>query len=591
MDQVQFQQKSWDLTDILPAYSSPEFEAEQEKLNDSVDKLQSMEGMLSPQVPIDDFVRALRLYEGIKANTARFTTYALLFFRQHTSNSVAKTFQTQMDNFKADVSNKTFFFEYWLIQLDDNTRNRLMKDLNPDDRYYVRSLGKMRPHTLSLEAEKQREIDNVTGVNKWVQFYIQKVGKLRFTLQIDGKERTLNEGETTSLWYSRNSKERVDSYTSWLWEHEKIADELGDIYMTIMMDWHNDNIKRRHYPTPISAFNLKNEIPDEVADLVLSKCRENSGIFRKFFSLKEKMLGMEKMSRYHIFVPLIRSEKKYQYSDTVNLVLDVFNSFDRKLGDLARRMYEEDHVDAENRENKYSGAYCEWPNPNITPYVSYVHTGSFDNVLSNVHELGHGTHTILASKHSHLVFSPQTPVAEIGSGFPELLLLEKLNEMEKDIEIKKDLLVLTLNRCYRGIPRQAYFTIFERDAHDSLEKGVTVDDLAKLYLSNLKEQFGDSVYVPENFKWEFLGIPHIFKTPFYCYSYSFANLLAISLYKQFKEEGESFKPKYINLLSYGGSKSPEMMLSEVGADIRSGDFWQGGFNIIDGMVNELGKYK
>lgn len=394
-----------------------------------------------------------------------------------------------------------------------------------------------------------------------------------------------------SYWYSQNSKERVASYRTWLREHEKYADELGEIYITTMIDWNNERLKSRHYSTPISAVNLEDDVPDEIADLVLSKCRENCDVFRRFFSIKARMLGMKRMNRYHLYAPLQISEKTIPYPQAVNLVLDTYTSFDRRMGNLARRMFEQNHVNSEIRENKYSGAFCESINPKITPYLSYVYTKSMEGLFSIMHEVGHGDHDMFSSKHSYLVSEAKTPVAEIASTFGELLLLDKLMEMENDPQAKVGFLILTLNKFYRIIPRQAYFTIFEKDAHDIVDRGVTVNQLAELYFSGLKEQFGDVVYVPKNFKWEWLGIPHIFNTPFYCYSYPFGNLLAISLYKQFKEEGESFKPKYINLLSYGGSESPEKMLAGVGSNVHSEKFWQGGFDIIDGMVNDLGKYK
>lgn len=591
MAQTQFQQKCWDLTDILPAHSGPKFDAELQKLKGDVQQFESMKRKLSPKIPVDNFVRALRLYEGIRENLSRFSKYALLFFRQDMSNQEAKSFKNQMDNLEADVLSKTLFFEHWLIKLDDNTSNRLTMSLTSDDSHYVQSLKRKKPHILGLEVEKQIKIKDVTGAKKWVQFYLQKVGKFSYNFQINGERRKLTEGEVTSLWYSPNSKERVASYRTWLREHEKYADELGEIYITTMIDWNNERLRSRHYSTPMSSVTLEDDVPDEVADLVLSKCRENCDIFRRFFSIKTRMLGMKRMNRYHLYAPLQMSEKKIPHSDAVNLVLDTYTSFDRRMGDLARMMFEQDHVNSEIRENKYSGAYCEQVNPKITPYPSYSYTKSIDGLFSIMHEVGHGDHYMFASKHSHLLFEPQTPVAEIASMFGELLLLDKLMEIENDPKVKPSFLLLSLNKFYRIIPRQAYFTIFEKAAHDVVDSGVTVNKLAELYLSGLKEQFGDVVYVPENFKWEWLGIPHIFNTPFYCYSYSFGNLLAISLYKQFKEEGDPFKPKYINLLSYGGSESPEKMLAEVGVDIRSEKFWQGGFDIINGMVNELGKYR
>jgi oligoendopeptidase F len=106
-------------------------------------------------------------------------------------------------------------------------------------------------------------------------------------------------------------------------------------------------------------------------------------------------------------------------------------------------------------------------------------------------------------------------------------------------------------------------------------------------LRTLQEQFGRAVPVPEEFRWEWLTIPHIFASPFYCYSYSFGNLLVLALYQRYKKQGPSFVPKYLDLLAAGGSRSPEAILGDLGIDMRAEAFWQSGFDTISGMVTEL----
>jgi oligoendopeptidase F len=117
----------------------------------------------------------------------------------------------------------------------------------------------------------------------------------------------------------------------------------------------------------------------------------------------------------------------------------------------------------------------------------------------------------------------------------------------------------------------------------------SVDELSDAYLENLKDQFGDSVEVNEEFKWEWVSIPHIYNVPFYVYAYTFGQLLVLSLYKQFKEEGESFKPRYKKILSAGGSEAPEKVLQDAGINFRERAFWQGGFDVIDELVAQLEK--
>jgi oligoendopeptidase F len=141
--------------------------------------------------------------------------------------------------------------------------------------------------------------------------------------------------------------------------------------------------------------------------------------------------------------------------------------------------------------------------------------------------------------------------------------------------------------AYATVMRQAYFVLFEREAHALIEEGCTSDQLAERYLANLRDQFGDTVELSDEFRWEWVSIPHIYSTPFYCYAYSFGQLLVLALYRQFQDGGESFIPKYLRILAYGGSRSPAEILEEAGIDMTSAAFWQGGFDVIDEMIQQL----
>ena len=154
---------------------------------------------------------------------------------------------------------------------------------------------------------------------------------------------------------------------------------------------------------------------------------------------------------------------------------------------------------------------------------------------------------------------------------------------------KKILLAEQIDDFYATIMRQTYFTMFEVSAHDTISKNnaTTIDELSDLYLSNLKEQFGDSLKVTEDFKYEWLYIPHIYHSPFYCYAYSFGNLLVMSLYQQYKNEGKDFIPKYIRILAAGGKKKPEELLFDEGIDITKESFWQKGFDLVNEKITEL----
>jgi oligoendopeptidase F len=158
---------------------------------------------------------------------------------------------------------------------------------------------------------------------------------------------------------------------------------------------------------------------------------------------------------------------------------------------------------------------------------------------------------------------------------------------ESDASVRQTLLFRQVDDAYATVMRQAQFALFERQAHELVQHGATVDEISNAYLENLHNQFGDAIEVSDEFRWEWVSIPHIYQTPFYVYAYTFGQLLVMSLYQQFKVEGDSFKPRYLGLLSAGGSKSPEKILSDAGINMHSASFWQGGFDVIRNLIDQL----
>jgi len=362
---------------------------------------------------------------------------------------------------------------------------------------------------------------------------------------------------------------------------------LGQMYQTRVRDWRNENLTLRKFNSPIAVRNLGNDIPDKAVDTLLQVARKNAPIFQRYFKLKARVLGMEKLRRYDIYAPVAKAEKEFEYASAARMVLDSFNEFDPKVGDLARRVFDQDHMDSEVRKGKRDGAFCWSVSPAMTPWVLLNYQGRARDVATMAHELGHAIHSMLASHHSVFTFHSSLPLAETASTFGEMMLTDRLLAEEKDEAVRRDILFKQVDDAYATIMRQSYFALFEKQAHEMVVNNASVDELSAAYMDNLKEQFGDSLELSDEFKWEWVSIPHIFHTPFYVYAYAFGQLLVLSLYQQFKREGEAFKPKYLKILSAGGAEAPAKILSEAGIDIESAAFWQGGFDVVAGLVKQL----
>lgn len=579
-------QTAWSLEDLFPAHNSPEMESAFSKLESLVTEFEGQRSQLSADISNLAFTNLIRRLEDIREVAYRIYSYASLWFYGDTQNQEAQTFLARVEQFMAEVENRTLFFSLWWKELDDENAVRLLA-VSGDYHYWLEELRHFKPHTLSEAEEKVINIKNVTGARALENLYESITNRYTFKIEVDGQEKELTRDELMVYVRNHDPGLRAAAYQDLYRVYGQDGPILGQFYQTLVRDWRNEQVGMRQFPTPIAARNLMNDIPDGVVDMLLEVSQRNAPLFQRFFKLKARWIRMDRLRRYDIYAPVVKSDKRFDYDTAANLVLDSFQEFDPQIARLARRVFEEKHLDSEVRKGKRSGAFCMSVTPQLTPWVLINFQGRPDDVATIAHELGHAIHTMLASNHSLFTFHSSLPLAETASTFGEILLMERMLEQEDDENLRRDMLFQQVDDSYATIMRQAYFALFERQAHDLIQQGASVDDLAKVYMDNLTEQFGEAVELSDEFRWEWVSIPHIYGTPFYVYAYAFGQLLVLSLYKQYKAEGETFKPRYLKILSAGGSDSPANILTEAGIDIHSAAFWQGGFDVIAEMMDQL----
>jgi len=408
-----------------------------------------------------------------------------------------------------------------------------------------------------------------------------------FTVKSGTKKKTVTRESLMTYVRSPKASVRQGAYQELYRVFSAQRDLLGEIYKTLVNDWKSENIGLRHYSSPIAARNLGNDVPDQAVDVLLSVCAKHADIFQEYFKLKARICGIKPMNRYHIYAPHRTESKKYNYADAVAMVLEAYRGFSPRLADHAQQVFRDRHIDAPTRPGKIGGAYCYSVVPGLTPYVLLNYTGDARDIATMAHELGHAVHGMMASHHSVFTFHSTLPLAETASVFGERILSDALMKQETNKKVRQGLLLNQLDDIYATVMRQAYFVRFEKAAHQLIADGATGEQLAEVYLAELRQQFGKAVKVPDEFQWEWLTIPHLYASPFYCYAYSFGNLLVLALYRKYQEEGEAFVPKYLDLLATGGSESPAAILGKVGVDMNSEAFWRSGFETIRDMLRQL----
>ena len=581
-----FAQTKWSLADLYPGFNTPELESAFDIIDEQVTSFEGLRSNLTPDMPADRFLEVVHASEEMTRVANKLYSFAGLSFAADTQDQAAQSLQSRVQQFVADMENRTLFFNLWWKDLDEENAKRLM-DTSGDYRYYLEEMRHFKPHTLSEPEEKVINLKNVTGSQALVTLYASITNRYVFKVEVDGEVKELTRGQLMTLVQGPDPDLRAAAYQELYKVYGDDGPILGQMYQTIARDWHNENLTLRNFSSPLAVRNLTNDVPDKAVDTLLEVARKNAGIFQRYFKLKAKVLGMEKLRRYDIYAPVAKAEKSFEFASAAQMVFDSFNEFDPKISQLAHRVFDENHLDSEVRKGKRDGAFCWSVTPEMTPWVLLNYQGRTRDVATMAHELGHAVHSMLASHHSTFTYHSSLPLAETASTFGEMMLTDRLLAEEQDEDVRRDILFKQVDDAYATIMRQSYFALFEKQAHEMVVKNASVDELAAAYLENLKEQFGDSLELSDEFKWEWVSIPHIYYTPFYVYAYAFGQLLVLSLYQQFKREGEAFKPKYLKILSAGGSEAPAKILSEAGIDIESAAFWQGGFDVVDGLVKQL----
>ncbi|HDN04583.1 MAG TPA: M3 family oligoendopeptidase [Chloroflexi bacterium] len=581
-----YQQERWSLDALFPGHEAPEYKDAMKKLETSIEAFEKLRPELDVEIDEEDFLKIVSDLEVITKQSNRLYGYAGLWFTEDTQDQDAQALQARIEQFLVGLQNKTLFFSLWWKELDQVTADRLMA-ASGDLKYWLEEMRHYTPHTLTEPEEKILNIKNVTGFSALITLYDSITNRYTFKVNVDGEEKDLTRGELMVYARHHDPALREAIYKEQYRVYGDDGPILGQIYQTIVRDWANENIDLRNYSSPISVRNLRNDVPDKAVDALLNVCEKNAPTFQRFFNLKARWLKIDQLRRYDIYAPVAKADKTYSFQEGVDMVLDAFQTFDPRVAQLAEKIIADGHVDSEVRKGKRGGAFCWSVDKDLSPWVLLNYQGTADAVATMAHELGHGIHALLAADHSVFTYHSSLPLAENASTFGEMLLIDKLLSQEEDPAVRRDILFKQVDDAYATIMRQSFFALFEREAHKMIQEGAIIDDLSEMYLKNLGKQFGKAVSISDEFRWEWVSIPHFYHTPFYVYAYSFGQLLVLSLYQRYKKEGDSFKPGYIKILEAGGSKAPANILAEAGIDIASQDFWQGGFDVIDGMVKEL----
>lgn len=582
---------AWNLADLYASVDDPAIERD---LKAAVERAQKFNAdhagklLTADDIDAGALAAALREYEDILEIASRVMSYANLLHAGDTADERHGMLLANVMQYGTQIQAQMMFFDLEWMDVADTLAERLLADDRlASRRHYLAVARRYRPYKLS---EPQEQVVNQlanTGSRAWDRFFEEFTASLRFNVRIDGKTKRLGQAETLDLLYDPARKKRkaaADAMTAGLREHERT---LGFIFNTLLWD-HQIDDEMRSYPHPMAARNLDNLIDQESVDALLSAVDAGYPVVRRYYRLKGKLLKIKQLADYDRYAPLPGTTPRVNWNKARQTVLDAFGDFSPRMADVAGEFFDKSWIDAPVRPDKIGGAFSSPTVPSVHPYILMNFNGKMRDVMTLAHELGHGVHQHLAREQGLLQSSTPLTLAETASVFGEMLVFERVMAEQDDPRVKLSLLCGKIEDTFATVFRQTCMTRFEQAVHNARrEQGeLPIEQINRHWMQANKSMFGKVVNLSDGYGWWWSYIPHFIRTPFYCYAYSFGEMLVIALVRLYREQGAAFVPKYLALLEAGGSGTPDELLAPLGIDIREPTFWKKGVEFIDDMVKQ-----
>lgn len=451
-------------------------------------------------------------------------------------------------------------------------------------RNYLTGVRSLAVFGLGDEAEEALAAREATANTAWVDLYYRITTMLR----------PIVNGSTISLERARSELERADGVRR---EHSlnaiyDVVEPMASVLSLCLDSLVADQLaidEVRGLPHPRAARDLTNELPSDVVDDMLAVVEEHYELAQRWFARKARMLGMDRLGYAHMRAP-IGSTPRIPYPDAVRTVTEAFDGFATEAGDLVRAMVAGGYVDAEPRDGKQPGAFCRSLGPGRPPRILMSYFGTVEDVVGLGHEFGHALQFDRAGRRQNgLTFDAPLSLNEVAPAFTELLVVDRLIDNERDPDIRRLLAAKRVDATVDAIFMSTFLTRFETRAHRARAEGGALTDtrIRALWIECGRQFYGPAVDLPARWGLHWILVPHVTHERFYSYTYALARLIGLRLYADYQRDPDSFRPKFLDMLSRGSSIGPSEQLSLLDIDLSDRSTWSGGIDQFSALLAPL----
>lgn len=533
----------------------------------------------------EELGKALDRHRDIAELQARLGVYAYLVFSSDTSKPESQALLGEREELNAEIGAQLVFFD---LELGKAAYSSSLPDHLSSYAYPLRQIEERAKHNLTEELEAYGLEKDLTGRRALTALFDEVAGSFSFEEDTPEGRKKFTQETALSVMNSPDRAYRHKIYTRFLEEVGNGKVITNNIYNNILLD-HRMDTKRRGFGHVMDPRCLENQVSRAAVESMLDAVEEGYPVAQRYFSLKARILGWNDMTNADIYAPLGTSRLKFTFDDAWKTTREAYGRFDARIGALVDDFAGGRRIDAALRQGKRPGAFCYGAFPSIPAFVFLNFTGELRSVQTLAHELGHGVHHELSRSQNHMNFQTPLVTAETASVFGEILLNEFLIETTSSPAEKLAILAAQMEAMIATVFRQTVLTRFEQRAHAAREKGRVADEeFCRIWWEENAKLYGNSLTMVAPYKWGWAYIPHFVHTPFYCYAYSFGQLLVLALYAAYLEKPAGFADRYRLLLSSGSSARPaDLVKGTIGLDIEAPGFWQSAIGLLDRTMKRI----
>lgn len=589
----------WDLSNIFPGLESEEFKKAFSETPTLIENLMDyFQQNLSPLTPEEDKNKLNLALAGYIdqfnltiTHVGKVANYIFSFISTDSYNKVATRLMSEFEQMTVRLENQDVIFKNWLAGM----KSRIDEIISvggtvADHAYAIKEIVHFSQFLMTQKEEELASELNLSGASAWEKLQGVITSQLISEIEIDGELKKLPSPALINLRSHPDEDVRKRGYEkemqAWKSVEEPLAAALNGIKGTVI----TLNKRRRRKDAVESAIDMA-RIDRETLDAMLSAMHDSFPMFQRYFQAKAKRFGQEKLPWWNLFAPVGKSETKYTFRESRDFILDNFVNFSPDLADFAARAFDNNWIDAEQREGKMGGAFCmDVPGTGESRILSNF-DGSLDQVSTLAHELGHGFHNDCMEKAGRTQLQQRTPMtmAETASIMCETIISNASLKQAKNAEEELSILEGMLNGDSQVIVDIYSRYLFEKEVFERREKSdLSAEEFCDIMERAQKATYGDGL--DENYlhKYMWTWKPHYYSAQlsFYNFPYSFGLMFGTGLFAIYQERGDSFVPEYKDLLSSTGLGSAAELAQRFGIDIRQKSFWEGSLKVVEQRVKQ-----